>query len=345
MIDSSLKEVILSSASNPRAAWAIVRNGAVAEFSIAADDRVSHYFDSKTNVVVADTQKARLKLTLDDSIKPIVAETAAYRCSPWSQSVYLCIPEQDAYMSYRKTLTHVGSRCEDQNGELWDIGIGNDSLDFCIVVQDAQLQQVLKKKEGTCIIDDTEYLKEIVRFSPARLVMTKFASILVRQRIPIQGENDVKGPHTHLLPHIIRNHITFPIPIDGKLRSIIQVDPFGSVIDGDGKYYDWAGFEKDPFQSLLRINGPSNYLQHKLYLRDKILLMMDTNNNQAIIDKYSNTQDQDIIRIIIAQIACNKEYDFNIRKNAVSVLSALRAINSYGLNSWVRSQSPELLNR
>ena len=48
MIDFSLKEVIISSASNPRAAWAIVRNGAVAEFSIAADDKVSHYFDRKT---------------------------------------------------------------------------------------------------------------------------------------------------------------------------------------------------------------------------------------------------------------------------------------------------------
>lgn len=47
---------------------------------------------------------------------------------------------------------------------------------------------------------------------PIRLLMTKFASILVRQRIPMQDE-DVNGPHTHLLPHIIRNDINFPKPI------------------------------------------------------------------------------------------------------------------------------------
>ena len=341
MIPSALKKVIVSAASNPRSAWSIVRNGAVAEFSISAtDDTLCHYFDPESNLLFADTQKASLRLILDDSIKPVVAETAAYRCSPWSQSVYLCVQEEDAYMSCRNSLTNIESNYEEQDGELWDLGIGNDSLDFCIIVRDIELQQALKKKEGEYIIDDLEFLKEIVKFAPQRLLRTKFASIVVKQKIPTRGE-DING----LLPHIIRNNIKFPVPIDNHLSSIIQVDPFGSIIDGDGNYYDWTGFEKDPFQSLLRDNGMNNYIQDKWFLRDKIIRLLDANDSQTILDEYSNMQKKDIVRITVAQIACNQDYDLRIRKNAISLLDSLKAINSYGLKEWMHSQSPELMNK
>ncbi len=330
--------------SNPRSAWAIVRNGAVAEFSISAvDDILYHFFDPESNLLFADTQKARLRLILDDSIKPVVAETAAYRCSPWSQCVYLCLQDEDARMSCRNSLTHIQSNDDEQEGELWDLGIGNDSLDFCIIVQDIELQQALKKKEGKHIIDDLEFLKELVKFSPQRLLRTKFASILVKQKIPTIGE-DINGPHTHLLPQIIRNNIKFPVPIDDNLRPIIQLDPFGSIIDGDGNYYDWAGFEKDPFQSLLSDHGMNKYIHDKWLLRDKIIRLLDANDIQTILDDYSKIQSKDIVRITVAQIACNQEYDSRIRKNAISLLDTLKAINSHGLKAWMRSQSPELMN-
>jgi hypothetical protein len=148
-----------------------------------------HSFDPANNLLFADTQKASLRLILDDNIKPVVAETAAYRCSPWSQYVYLCVQEGDAYMSCRNSLTHIGSYDGEQGGELWDLGIGNDSLDFCIIIQDIELQQALKKKEGDYIINDLEFLKEIVKYSPQRLLRTKFASIQVKQKIPTRGED------------------------------------------------------------------------------------------------------------------------------------------------------------
>jgi hypothetical protein len=122
VIPSTLKKVIVSAVSNPRSAWCIVRNGAVAEFSVsAAIDTLRYYFDPESNLLFADTQKATLRLILDDSIKPVVAETAAYRCSPWSQCVYLCVEQEDAYMSCRNSLTHIESNGEKQAGEVWDL--------------------------------------------------------------------------------------------------------------------------------------------------------------------------------------------------------------------------------
>lgn len=65
-------------------------------------------------------------------------------------------------------------------------------------------------------------------------------------------------------------------------------------MDGDGEYYDGAGFGKDPFQSLLKEHGNDNYIQNKWLLRDKILHLLDRKDNQSIIDEYSDTRSQDI---------------------------------------------------
>lgn len=55
------------------------------------------------------------------------------------------------------------------------------------------------------------------------------------------------------------------------------MDPFGSFIDGDGEYCDWVGFEKAPFQSILKEYGMDNYIQDKWFLRDKILQLLYAN--------------------------------------------------------------------
>ena len=72
----------------------------------------------------------------------------------------------------------------------------------------------MKKKEGEYIIDHLEFLKEIVKSSPQRLLRTKFASILVKQKIPTRGE-DINGPHTHLLltSFAITSNFQYPLTI------------------------------------------------------------------------------------------------------------------------------------
>ncbi|MEM2760322.1 MAG: hypothetical protein QXU32_04105 [Nitrososphaerales archaeon] len=339
MIKPALKKLLIDASVNKRSAWAIVRDGVVAEFSIAGDDKPVRTLDN--NTLTVESSKARLQIIFSEDIKPIVAETAAYRCSPWVQCVYLCIPEQVARMSGRKVLTHLGS-WENGYGELWDLGVGNDSLDACVIVRDTETHQKLKEKEGRYIIDDSEFLKEIIRLSPPRLFRTKFAHIMVKQRIPSNGEN-VDGPHTHLLPSIIRDGIHFPVPIPENMRSLIQVDPFGSVIDGNGDYYEWKGFERDDFQSLLHEYAENGYMRTKQNLREKIIYLLEKNDIQSTVQEYSNNNKQDIMRIIIAQLVCDKQLNIEVRKEALFMLDHLKAINLYGLKQWAQKISPELL--
>ena len=344
MINSFIKNLLIKSSINEKSIWAIVRNGAVSEFSITSNDKPNQYFDNITNTLTVETNKAILNLKLDESITPVIAENANYRCSPWSQNIYLCIPKIQATLSGRQKLTHIKNWNKNQiNGELWNLGVGYDDLDTYIIVNNVNLHQYLKQKEGDYIIDDSKVLNEIIRFSPWRLFTTKFASITVKQKIPIQ-KDEVEGPHTHLLPQIIINKVNFPIPIDDHMSPQIQVDPFGGVIDGNGNYIDWAGFERDEFQFILKKYGNEHKIENKFKIKNMICNFLEKGDIQPILDMYINIDLQDQIRIVIAQIVCDKNYNFEYRKKGLLILEKLRAVNVHVLKQWISHKSPDLLN-
>lgn len=338
-----IKKLLIESSVGRKSSWAIVRDGAVAEFSITNTDEPKQYFDQETNNLTVETQKAILKLSLDERLVAVAAENASYRCSPWSQSIYLCTPKNGSHTSGNNVLTHVSDWHERYTyGELWDLGLGYESFDACIIANNTKLHQILKKREGNYIIDDSECINEIKKFSPVRLFRTKYASIMVKQKIPIQME-EIDGPHTHLLPQIILHKVHFPIPIDDDLCVQIQVDPFGAVIDASGNYLDWTGSENDKFQSLLRNYGESRDIENKLKMRNIIHDFLKKGDLDSIINIYKDDIMKDRIRVILAQIVCDKNYDRSLRKKALNTLEEIRAINFYVLKKWVINKSPDLL--
>ncbi|MDN5846462.1 MAG: hypothetical protein L0H53_09335 [Candidatus Nitrosocosmicus sp.] len=149
---------MFKSSINNKSHWAIVRNGAVAEFSITDTDKPEQSYDHHRNILTVRTNKAILQLELNEKIIPVVAENANYRCSPWSQNIYLCIPKKDSNIPSNKRLTHVGNWDKfNIRGELWDLGIGYNDFQANIIVKDNALYGYLKQKEGNYIIDDSEF--------------------------------------------------------------------------------------------------------------------------------------------------------------------------------------------
>lgn len=132
MINSFVKKVLIDSSLDKKSSWAIVRDGAVAGFSIANAAEPKQYFDQETNHLIVQTDRATLKLNLDEKPVLVVAENASYRCSPWSQSVYLCTPKSESRMSGNNVLTHLSGE-ERDNGKLWDLGLGYESFEACIL--------------------------------------------------------------------------------------------------------------------------------------------------------------------------------------------------------------------
>lgn len=163
---------------------------------------------------------------------------------------------------------------------------------------------------------------------------------MIKQKIPLQREG-IDGPHTHLFPQIILHKVHFPIPVNDDLGIQIQVDPFGSTIDGNGNYLDWSGIEDDKFQSLLINYGESRAVKTKSKTKNIIYKRLRKDDLDSIVAIYKSDAMKDL-RVILAQIVCDKNYDRNLRRG-LNTLEKIKAINFYVLKKWVMSKSPELL--
>jgi len=64
MINVFIKKILIESSMHKKSSWAIVRDGAVAEFSVTSVDEPKQYFDQETNHLIVETQRATLKLNL-----------------------------------------------------------------------------------------------------------------------------------------------------------------------------------------------------------------------------------------------------------------------------------------
>jgi len=339
-MNQDIKNLILESAKKNSTSWVIVRSGIVAEFSIVPGDDVKSSFED--NTLKVQTPRASLSLEFDDSISDIVAESGAHGCSPWSQNIHLAIPKDQAQMSCRDKLTFLGNFKEDSiEGKLWDLGVGNKTLDACIIA-DSDTHLLLQQREDQYILDDPKFLRELIQHSPVRLFKSKFASILVKQKIPLSESDEIDGPHTHLLPPIIRRRKQVLSPIPDHMESIIQVNPFVSVIDGNGQFYKWNGFEDDKFQELLQKHGDESYTSRKNQLLQKILDCINSENTQQVFEIYKDEKNQDAIRIILAQIVCDETHDKDTRQKTLVLLERLHSINLKGLKRWVENMAPEI---
>ncbi|MEM4391560.1 MAG: hypothetical protein QXG67_02100, partial [Candidatus Nitrosotenuis sp.] len=135
----------------------------------------------------------------------------------------------------------------------------------------------------------------------------------------------------------------FDIPVPKTMIPVLQTNPFGSVIDGNGDFHKWNGFEEDIFQRFLEKHGDQHYVLLKQNTRKKILENLATNTT-GFVDDYSDVSKQDVIRVTLAQIVCDKSVDEEIRKKAFKALENLRSINLRGLKQWVQKMAPEIQN-
>jgi len=125
MIEDSVRHLLQDASINKRSSWAIVRNGTVAEFSVTEGDVIHKEFNYDTDTLTVETNRALLEIQINDSLTAVVAENANYRCSPWSQNIYLCIPKKDSELPTRNKLTQIGEYSRNEmNGIVWDLGIG-----------------------------------------------------------------------------------------------------------------------------------------------------------------------------------------------------------------------------
>ena len=197
--------------------------GAIAEFNHLDGAPAEAREDAAGGVLIGPLGAVRVRLTAGTRAVSFanpdghsVAET---------HTVGFCLPVIQAAMGGRTAITELGVdedaiRDGDRDAVLFDLGVGAPHVDFCVRTDDAALLGVLRQSAGRGLFDGSlpDALAALKQAAPHRVAVSRLARVEVYQGIGSgkAGVATPEGPHTHLLPGLLRTGRTHapgtPIP-------------------------------------------------------------------------------------------------------------------------------------
>lgn len=238
-----------------RASWSMGSWGAVAEFHHDAGE------PAIAEPLERATARGAIRLTGLEAAEPIAYETLSPKPHRWTVAVALCLPAADARRAGRTTLTELGRdaeavRPEDRDGILFDMGLGQPQVDFCVRVTDAALVATLRGGVGRPVFaPGSPALGAILVAHPHRVALTNLGRIEVFQKIggPDTGGTSPSGPHTHVLPKLLASGRTHSanVPIPRGLVPCAGLHPGNPVIGAMGEDRDFDPGLHAAFEGLL----------------------------------------------------------------------------------------------
>lgn len=265
----TLEERLERALTEAETGWNMGSFGAIAEFHHVAGDEMPAPPAALTQV----TTRGGVRIDRLDGVRPIAWEMLSPKSHRWSHGISLCLPKAEATMHGRTVLTSLGAdagalRAEDCDAELFDMGLAQTQVDFCIRTSNPALRAVLREAEGRSLFEaDNPAMGAILAAHPARIALTRLGRVEVYQKIggPDTGGVSPEGPHTHVLPKLLRADRTHSAntPIPEGWVPCAGVHPPSPVADrmGRDKDFDTAAFED--FQEMLGAWGLPAYTQTK----------------------------------------------------------------------------------
>lgn len=247
--------LLRDSLADPDTAWSLGSFGALAEFMRDPDEPVTAPADDRLGLVTA---RGAIALDILPEIRPLAYETGF--SSGWNHAVALCLPEAVCAMGRRRVVTELGpdaaaARAEDRDAVLFDLGLGLAAVDACVRTRDPAALACLRAGVGRPLFDrDNPIGPHLVAMSPHRVFAARFGRIEVFSDIPAPGGTSPEGPHTHVLPQILkagRTHAaTTPIPVG--LVPCGAIHPPHPYKDGMGARIPFEPGRLAAFEALLK---------------------------------------------------------------------------------------------
>ena len=157
---------------------------------------------------------------------------------------------------------------------LFDLGLGTAQVDVCVRTADPETLAHLRAGLGRSLFaPDNPLMQVMPRLSPHRVFICRFARLEVYQRIPGHGETPPEGPHTHVLPDLLRHQRTHPAtaPIPDGWVPCLSLYPANPIYDalGHPRPFDRAAYKA--FQTLLRGFGDPALVRLKETVTEAVL--------------------------------------------------------------------------
>ena len=203
-------DFVVEHLTNVETGWSIGTFGAIAEFTRDADETAA--LDRATDMVSVVTGRGGLRIEAHDALRPIASELLT--AQSWNQRVALCVPEQACAMNQRSVLSEIGPDRNalsehDRAAILFDLGLGALQIDACVRSGDATVIAALRHWVGQSLFaPGNGAMGVILAANPHRVFLSRVGRVEVYQPIPPPDGKSPDGPHTHVLPRLLRHRRT-----------------------------------------------------------------------------------------------------------------------------------------
>lgn len=257
----ALRALLAHHISDPDTSWSVGTFGAIAEFHRDPDEPATVTVEADR--VLAVTERGAVSLAVVPGLRAFAYETPGGHGGRWNHAVALCLPSDLVHGRRRRSVTELGPdavaiRPHERDAILFDVGLGCPQVDVCVRSASPDVLQIFRAGTGRSILEPgNAIMADMPRLSPHRVFTTSFARVEVYQPVPPPDGTTPPGPHTHVLPALIRetrtHAATVPIP-DGWVPCA-TLYPKHPSHDDDGHARAFDLDAHAAFQSLLRQYG------------------------------------------------------------------------------------------
>lgn len=273
-MSTAASELLQREISNPETQWSLGTFGAIAEFVRDPGEPVR--LNCSSDTVSAVTSRGAIVLKADAAPRAFASEGLTK--TGWSQRVSLCLPKDACAMNQRAALTEIGPdrdapREEDRGSILFDLGFAALHTDF-YVRTDASLARKLRELVGRDVFEPgNPAMGLILEAQPHRVFISRLGRIEVYQPIPPPSGKSPEGPHTHVLPRLLRNRRTHPAtePVPDGMVPCAHLYPPHPARDALGETRPFDVAHHDAFQAMMAACGDPAALATKRRVIDAVL--------------------------------------------------------------------------
>lgn len=282
--------------------WNLGTFGAIAEFVRDPDEAV--VISDGPGRLLAVTNRGGIGFDDLSQIRLFASETAVGQ--GWSHRIALCLPEAACAMNRRSVLTELGPdeaalRPQDRSGILFDMGLGTLQVDICIRTGDPALIATLRSASGRSLFEaGNPAMAAIVAAGPHRVFITRAGRCEVYQPIPPADGRSPEGPHTHVLPQLLRSGRTHAAtePVPEAYVPFAHLVPAHPLKDAMARPRPWDGAAHERFQALLAATGDPKLTA----LKQRLLAAIHSGSDPADFREPANRFARHSVRVTLRQL-------------------------------------------
>ncbi len=257
--------------------WAIGTFGAIGEY--VRDLNEKYDVSTDFNGLATATSRGGIRINNDlGQVKIVPYETLSPRANNWAHGIAFCTADSELNHLSQPNLEELGLdheaiREEDRNSTLFDMGVAAPFIRACIRVKRKETVLALREYIGKDLLSNArDAMTTILKENPHRVFISKLGRIEVFQPIPGPNDSSPEGPHTHVLPKLIKTGRTHAAttPIPNGYIPCLSLFPSHPLMDSLGQERPFIAKAYNEFQQVLMQYGDPEYIHEKNRIVDAV---------------------------------------------------------------------------